>query len=210
MGILEGFWVYRVDATNIGITTGSAMVNGELRRATSAKTDLTYGTISDGHWVDVWILADSAASTVTYSAVDTNASTPGGSSNPGTNGLLIGSIRFNTTGDINATINYRNNLIVGWDWQVGDDTASINRTITFGKTFNALPSVWIAVGGYRATASSDPTDLSVFTTNVGAAYAASVPDVTTTSCLALLNVEGGNTLGSANNFAFMWAAHGSY
>ena len=51
---INGSFVYRVDDTNIGITTGSVMIDGELRRITSAKTDLTFDTTST-QWIDVWL-----------------------------------------------------------------------------------------------------------------------------------------------------------
>ena len=65
------------------------MIDGELRRITSAKVDLTYVEPDTGDWLDVWLIADAATTVPTYAAID-SGEVPGGPASGGTLDRLIG------------------------------------------------------------------------------------------------------------------------
>lgn len=205
---IDGCFVYRSDGTNIGVSPGSCMINGQLRRITSALTS-TY-TVPDAlDWLDVYAVADTSASTFTIEVVD-SGTTPGGSSPAGTNTRLLGSIQYaGSTAKINITQNYRMNEIVGWYYEVGDDTQAIEQTITYGKTFDFIPTISTSIVAEQATGTT-VTDLSVINTVLAAVYQSSYRNVTTTNFELRFRSEGGSTFSSSINYFATWRATGSF
>ena len=124
----------------IDVSAGTAYINGELR-TNAAEVSTNPGTDpGTGDYLDVWILADVAASEAfTVSFVDAGT-TPRSSSNPGTNGRLIGSVYHNGSGVYSKWINYRPDCIFGWSFIQGDNTTRVEETLTFGGTTdNSMP-----------------------------------------------------------------------
>ncbi len=203
--------IFRSSDTLVGVTAGSIMINGELRRNTAAVTD-AYPTMTDGHWVAVWVGADTAASTFTVDTVDTNSATPTSGSNPFTNGRFIGCIRFvNATIDIAPWIQYRDGYIYGWDYIVGEDDSDLQLDLTFGVTFDNADSI-IASASYhsrRGTATS-PTSLSVFNETTSGGFRDQVRTSAITTTTMTIYVIGSSNYVSSANHAFYWKVEGSY
>ena len=205
---ISGCYVYRVDGDNIGVTTGSAMINGNLRRITSAITNVTYSAPDNADWLDIWILADASATTFTAQAVDSGTS-PGGSSNPGTNGRLVCSIKYiDGTTKISQVIQYRDRMIFGWGWIQGNNTEDISETVTLGVTLSAVvepPEITL-----NARHTSAPTSPTVMTSSPTDSLVGQSEDVTTTNFLVRLTTETGGTLGSGSYYGYRWEIKGEY
>jgi len=206
---MEGCWVYRVDGDNIGVTAGSVMINGELRRITAAITDTTYDAPTNDDWLDIWLLADTAASTFTVSVVDSGVAI-GGSSNPGTNGRMVASLKYiDSTQKIVQIVNYRPDKVVGWDWKEGDgSTPYLEFVTTWGVTFESLPYVTLTP---TTQADALPTGLDSFATGLGSkTVSPAVEDISTTACNIQLKAEVGTTFAGSKWFGVIWVAEGSY
>jgi len=195
--------------TDIRVSSGTVMINGKLRRNTS-NTDTDPGTDpGTGDYLDVWVLADAAATTFTVSLVDSGTS-PGGSTNPGTNGRMIGSVRYEGSNKYSGVRMFRDGAIMGWDFFRGSSTDYMSSTVEFGKTFDSRPIVTVSFAGRDAFADGDviiPTGDDNFSGGaVGSTY---FEDVTTTNYLLGIHSEGG-TFSNSFNFVFTWRAEGVY
>jgi len=204
---IKGCRIYRYDSTHVGCEPGEIVINGKLRRNTAAITDITYPAVDNDDWIDIWALADSETTTFTCEAVDSGTA-PGGSSNPGTNGRLIGSIKYDDgTNKINCTRNFRGDCIEGWDYFQGDNTAVIDTTIVFGATFTTTPKVDIALAGSKNAIPTGPDSPN----NIADGAAMSVPiSINTTQCTARSEIETGDTFQSADYFVLNWTARGNF
>lgn len=203
---MDGMWCYRSSSTVVGVTIGSIMINGKLRRVTSALTN-TYSAPSNGDWLDIWVLADSAASTCTLSTVGSGA-TPGGSANPGTNGRMIGSIHYvDGTSKIVDVINYRPNEVDLWTFKVGSNTQSMTISIAYGVTFKTVPIPVATPIGYAGSA---PTDLTSFSTGQVDAESVKPYGHSTTGCTLQISTENGDTLANTRYYAYSLVCKGNY
>lgn len=204
---IDGCDVYRIDSTHIGVTKGSAMINGKLRRNTDLVSS-TYSAPDDGDWLDVWLLADADATTFTVSIVDAGTS-PGDSSNPGTNGRIAGSIRYvETNRKIAPWRRFKINEVYGWDYIVGNDTAAISTAaFKFGVSFLSTPIVLFNTNGYLAKTSYG-ADLSSFTNDWGGVPASTPEDLTASQINAKFNKS--TNFSSSYDYAFSFIAKGRY
>jgi len=202
---IQGCWLNRSSDTAISVEAGTIMINGELRRNTSA-TSNSPTQLDAGDWSDVYAVADTAASTFTLEVVDSGTS-PGGSSPSGTNTRLIGSIKWDATQDLNITINYRQDKVVGWGWKVGDATTEMVEVITHGVTFDAQPIPVLAALGRMTTV---PGAIGDFGTSAESANCFAAYDVTTTAFTLSMKTEVGVNWSSAVWYGFTWVIYGSY
>ena len=205
---ISGSYIFRSSGTVIGCSKGAININGLVRRNTSSVTN-TYSAPSNGNWLDVWALADVAASTgFTISSVDSGVA-PGGSSNPGTNGRLIGSIKYiNGTSQIAEWIQYRDGFIQGWSYIIGVADTFIVQTFIYGVTFSFTPVVHLSNIG---TFSSNPTSPASFNSgeDSGDVMWTFSRDVTTTNFVCDIRVNNGN-FNTARYYGYSFIIYGSY
>jgi hypothetical protein len=198
----EGIWVYRVDDDTVGITVGTLVVNGELRRNTSATTaDPTQ--LDAGDWTDIHACADTATSTMTFVYID-SSTTPGGSASGCTNSVMVGSIYWDATQDLNKTINYRwqDNEVVGWSYKQGASAQSATETLTFGVTFAYKPQVLVQYHG--TDASAPPDDIGDLVNSSGHEdLLMHVNGITTTACTILYFEVSGNMGTEYHGYSFI-------
>lgn len=189
---------------NVGI--GSLMINGKIRSITA---DIDTNPSSDpdaDDWLDVWLLADAESTAFTVSLVD-SGTIPGGSSNPGTNGRMIGSVKHKGSGVYVQSINYRKGYIEGWSFFVGNDTASVSGDIVHGKTFNDFPIVKVSPLAKRADLSVvTPKDFNTGIDNSKSYYPYSI---TTTQFGVTIGDDSG-TMPSGQVWGFTWRATGNF
>ena len=204
---IEGCWVQGNGAT-IDVNPGSVMINGELRRITSAIQTNPGTDPGASDWLDVWAIADTAASTFTVTLVD-SATVPGGSSNPGTNGRMLGSVFHKGSGFYTKAINFRNDYIAGWNYIQGDNsTQSAATTFNLGKTFavNPDPILITPLGNLNSV----PEKVADFNSATGVISAVLNKDVTTTQFTAYATIEYGYTVAVGTYYGFSWVAYGRY
>lgn len=210
---LDGCWVYRVDDDTIGVTIGSAMINGELRKITSGGTNDPSMTASK--WNDIYLVADTAASTFTLE-VQTNLANPGAGTASGTNTRLIGSFFTDSDGDIQMVINYRPDKVIGWNYLVGDGTQDINSTddgpegdVVFGVTFDFDPLVKVSYLQIKGAAAV-PVDTGDFPNAAGIAIVVGSKSIITTGCVINMATEAGEATTSGDYYGYIWEAEGRY
>jgi len=201
-----GCMVYRVDGDTIGVSPGAIMINGKLRVITTALTS-AYTVPDTDDYLDVWLLADSAATAPTMSIADSGIS-PGGSSNPGTNGYLVGAIRYaGASTKINSWIQYFPMHIFGWDYFVGNDTAGVGiGSYTHGKTFAVKPLTRFSELGHKTSAPTDPGDLSGEFDGSVSSITPSVIATTTFNATARV----ASTLVSSRHYLYSFSLRGYY
>lgn len=172
--------VYRVDGDNIGVEAGSLVIGSEARSNSSAITDITYTAPDNYDWLDVWAGTDGLGEGFAAQAVDSGTS-PGGTTNPYTNGRLIGSIFYqDATQKITIHRNYMMDHVEGWDWMSGSGTTSRNAAITIGATM-ANTSYIISTNYLGKLTSGEPTVPSASTSDPTATVSCSSNSATTTT-----------------------------
>jgi len=201
---LDGCWLYRSSDTVLKVGPGSAMINGELRRISSALSNTP--SLTSSKWNDVYLVADSATSVPTLEVV-TNQATPGASTASGTNTRLIGSIFSDSANDLNKYINYRNGKVIGWSWIIGDDSNDISEDVVFGVTFEVAPYTRSTMIGKNLTAA--PASIDDLTASIGFTAHNSAESTTTGSQVIWIG-EVGQTFSSSHYFGFVWSAEGRY
>jgi len=207
---LDGCWLTRDSDTVLSVGAGSAMINGELRRNTSALTDTPSLTASK--WNDVYLVADTTTSTFTID-VQTNQATPG-ASNPGTSGTnvrLIGSIFCDSDTDITGVklVNFRNDEIEGTSYLTGAGSATMTETITLGVTMDSVdmsaPGM-IFIG--RKTTANNPETVAEFQDTAPGNSVLWPDNIGTTTFLASWN--SGGTFLNAQFYGYKWKIKGSF
>lgn len=164
-----GCWVYRSDDDTIGISPGEAQIMSRYRANTSALTiDITTPIASS--WYDVALVADNSLST--FTAVASSDLSAPGTGDIGVWSKLVGSIYSNADSKFSATVQYRDDYIVGWFFKEGDNSGSLIQILGFdfgGLVFfevgdNAATYSYMASGGYLGeyTSGSDPTSVNDF------------------------------------------------
>ena len=195
----------------IDVSPGSVMINGRLRRITSAIQTNPGTDPTAGDWLDVWVLADASATTFTVSVVDSDT-TPGGSSNPGTNGRMIGSVYHIGSGVYGKWINFRRDYICGWGWKVGNDTAQIMESFYYGKTFTHKPLLNCFNIGRDQTGPNVPVDPGSFDSaeNTAMVVSSDPTVLSTTLGRVIMSCESTTTFSSSYYFGYGWIAKGAY
>lgn len=158
--------VFRYDGDTIGVEPGTLEIGNKILYNSTAIDDLTYASLSlsDYTWVDVWAGADGAGTGFTAQLVSSGSS-PGGTTNPYSNGRLIGSMYyFDSTQKITLFRNYMQNSIEGFDGFSGDGTAERRVTINIGATMESSSYIVRAFynshinGSYTVSPGSSTTD----------------------------------------------------
>lgn len=206
LGYIRGCYLSRNSDTELSVSAGSIVgPNGEWRRTTSALTNSP--SMTNSTWNDVYADFDAAASTFVLEVL-TNQATPGASTATATSSRLIGSIFTDATGDLNQYINLRKDEVVGWSWILGDSTAAIEETITFGVTFDSAPIVQVSLLGERET--TDPADIGELNAVSDRVIRISTNDITTTTMQPSFRAEAGFSMASSSRYGYAWVARGSY
>ena len=187
------------DDTKVALLAGAQTVTGVKSFSATPKTDaIAEKTATTGVTVDGVLLKDGEVNTDTINAKTTDHITI----TPGTSKLVKTAVlRQDNTSDT-----YSNNQVIltGWGKVVGNSTAEISETVTFGITFSAAPIV-IACSAGRDD-SGGAAVIGDFT-NDSAGITATTSDVTTTNFLLTL---GGGTLGNGTiEWGYSWIAIGT-
>jgi hypothetical protein len=103
-------------------------------------------------------------------------------------------------------INYRDGYICGWDSVIGDGTQSVDKTITFGKTFIGYPIVIVYPWGYC----TDPADLDSFQTGLDGLIYWHGEDLSTTTVKINMFTDTGTTFVGTNYYGLTWVAFGKF
>ena len=196
------------DDLSIGVSSGSVMINGLLRRNTSDVDTDPAADPTAADWLDVWALADDAGSSeFTISLVDSGVA-PGGSVNPAvTNGRLIGSVYHKGSGVYSKTINFRNDSIFGWDYIAGNDSVNASITVTFGKTANDFPVISTALLG---SAAAIPTNIDKLVSAMGYSGMVQAVGASGSACTVHAYAEVGKLLAAGTYYGIAWEAKGKW
>ena len=202
---LNGFFLYRISDTQLGVTGGSGKVNGKLVINASAVTNTP--TLTANKWTDVFIVADGAGKTATLEVIG-NLATPKSATATGTNTRCIGSMFSDSANDLTGVklVQYRKDKVVVLSYIAGDGTVNIEETFTTGVTFEVSKTPTLSFIG-EVGGSVEPGEVSdlVSVQQVGTI---SCTSPTTTTFVSNINASVG--LASSVKFAYKAVLEGKY
>lgn len=203
--ILEGCFLSRVDDDTLEVSSGKAVINGDLRYNAAALT--LDPVLTNSTWNDVFLVADEAGPSFTIEAV-TNLASPGIGVAVGTNVLRCGSIYTESDGDLLYWLNYRKDCVEGWIVSIGNDTNHMTITVDFGVTLsnnNWMQANYISGKGGLPTNIGIPADL---VTSSGIAGYGRIDS--TTQGTIILSREDGGTFFSGSTYGGYFRVYGPY
>lgn len=200
--------VYRVDGDNIGVEAGCLVIGSEARVNSSAITNITYTAPDNYDWLDVWAGTDGLGEGFAAQAVDSGTS-PGGTTNPYTNGRLIGSIFYQDSSQkITIYRNYMMGRVEGWDWISGNGSSSKGSAISLGVTMSNA-SYMLTTNYLGKVTSGEPTVPSASITDPAGTVSCTSRSATTTAFNVYIRKDSG-TWPSSNKLVIGFIASGDY